>query len=349
MSAGTAEPKRVWIDTDPAFGDVNGDCDDGYAMIALLNAENVEVRGISSVFGNTGVDNAQSKIRTLIDGWYAKRISAAPGDNFPLQLNHHKKTADNRAVRSTKASEALIAELELRKKEGSKLHIVAIGSHVNIATVALTRPDLLPNVEQIVIVAGRYGLDDRFVFGNDPSRVFRDLNFDVDPMASIALLGASVPIVLAGVQVARSMWLNNSDLDEFRALSGSPVAWMAEQTDGWINNVWKNLDKPKFGQPKIDGFHPFDLFAAGWIICPQLFTGSARTASIITAADDTEVTDSPPTMYKQYLIADAATETADRFESEAVRLPWRVFFLADTASEFKGRIKSVLMHGPSSR
>ena len=56
--------KHVWIDTDLAAGmkrtrgEGFSDVDDAYAILQLMKAENVEIVGISAVFGNTPLENA---------------------------------------------------------------------------------------------------------------------------------------------------------------------------------------------------------------------------------------------------------------------------------------------------
>ncbi len=58
------ETKNIWIDTDLSVGmkrhkrEGYCDVDDGYAMLQLFKAKNVEIIGISAVFGNKRIDDA---------------------------------------------------------------------------------------------------------------------------------------------------------------------------------------------------------------------------------------------------------------------------------------------------
>ena len=192
--------KKVWIDTDPTFGDPNGDCDDGYCIIALEHARNIEIIGTSPVFGNTTTANAYAKLRDLKDMFYPD-LSIAIGAEDMLALNNHKKEASFIATETSPAVEAMAAALGALKK-GRKLTIAAIGSLVNVATLLIMYPELIDKIESVVVVAGRYDHTQQFKFGTNPGGIFRDLNFDVDPAAFYVLLNAPVKTVLAGVEVA---------------------------------------------------------------------------------------------------------------------------------------------------
>src|SRR4051794_38550414 len=46
----------VWIDTDPAVGVKERDVDDGLALIQSFHSPELEIKGISVVFGNASLD-----------------------------------------------------------------------------------------------------------------------------------------------------------------------------------------------------------------------------------------------------------------------------------------------------
>src|SRR5512134_163232 len=59
-------PSRVWIDTDAACNGGSADPDDCFAMLALMNAPEVEIVGISTVFGNAPLPVVDQATRDLI-------------------------------------------------------------------------------------------------------------------------------------------------------------------------------------------------------------------------------------------------------------------------------------------
>lgn len=65
--AGTAgERRRVYVDTDVALGASRGDVDDGFALAATLLGE-VDLLGVSAVFGNTSEATARRCAERLLD------------------------------------------------------------------------------------------------------------------------------------------------------------------------------------------------------------------------------------------------------------------------------------------
>ncbi len=58
-----AKPIDVWIDVDTATG--SGDVDDGLMLIQAFHSPEVNIRGISVVFGNAPLDQALPIARTI--------------------------------------------------------------------------------------------------------------------------------------------------------------------------------------------------------------------------------------------------------------------------------------------
>ncbi len=335
--------KKVWIDTDPTFGDPNGDCDDGYCIIALEHARNIEIIGASPVFGNTTTANAYAKLRDLKDMFYPD-LSIAIGAEDMLALNNHKKEASFIATETSPAVEAMAAALGELKK-GRKLTIAAIGSLVNVATLLIMYPELTDKIESVVVVAGRYDHTQQFKFGTNPGGIFRDLNFDVDPAAFYVLLNAPVKTVLAGVEVAQTMWLYASDLALFKKKGTPDIKYMSEQSADWLA-LWESfgneIDHPEV---PIHGFHPFDLFAGGFIIDPDWFKGEYRIASTPVFPDDTLPDEK--NVFKPYLVASPGTciktPRSRKKEEELAKTPGVVYYLKTVTDDYKKDMIKLLL------
>jgi len=62
----TAKTMRVWIDADAACGTgKRRDPDDCLALLALASAKHIDIAGISTVFGNAPVSEADQVMRAL--------------------------------------------------------------------------------------------------------------------------------------------------------------------------------------------------------------------------------------------------------------------------------------------
>ena len=74
-STSTQTRVRVWVDTDPAIGEPERDVDDGFALVQAFRSPEIQIRGISVVFGNAPLDQGLS-IARRIAGSSARRLSA---------------------------------------------------------------------------------------------------------------------------------------------------------------------------------------------------------------------------------------------------------------------------------
>ena len=130
-------PQRIWIDTDAACGAGRADPDDCWAIALLAREREVEIVGISTVFGNAPRDVTDRITRQLI---------AAIAPTIPV----HTGAAE---ARDTAASDAVTA-LRGALAEGP-LTILTLGPLTNVAASLAGQPDLARNVAGIVAVMGR--------------------------------------------------------------------------------------------------------------------------------------------------------------------------------------------------
>ncbi len=270
-------PRPVWIDTDPAVGIADRDVDDGVALLQALRSPEIAVVGVSTVFGNAPLEEADPIARALLDRW-------AP--SVPVH-----RGADGPHRDATPARDALIAALEAAPPRG--LTVLVLGPATNLAAALAARPELAANVAEAVVVAGRRP-GQRFTTGTTNPLGHRDFNFELDPEAVEALLAADLPLTLAGFPVSEHVWLRADDLD---ALGGTPAEPLAAPARGWLA-LWTRT----FG---VDGFNPFDALAVARVVRPDLLRCPEAYARVETLSDDRtepamQGTDAPS---KPYLIA----------------------------------------------
>ena len=237
--------RRIWIDTDPAMTSGNGEVDDGFALLQALRSPELEIAGISAVFGNTSLPDTYAM---------AKEIVARAGtDDIPVFKGH----AEEGQRRTNPAIEALV-----KAANEGPLTIAALGPLTNVAA-ALRHPDIkLANIKEIVFVGGRrQGLEFRAT--PDQEVPFRDLNFELDARAAEELLTYCVPITLAGWEVSSEMWLTNEDLEILRTRGDAVTKWLSITAQVWLDNWVAAFKAP--------GFTPFDTLAIGWLVEPNLF------------------------------------------------------------------------------
>ncbi|MEO0881228.1 MAG: nucleoside hydrolase [Pseudomonadota bacterium] len=251
--------RRVWIDTDPAITSGNGEVDDGFALLQALQSPELNVAGISAVFGNTSLENTYPM---------AEEIVARSGrKDVPVYRGHGSE--GQRAANA--ATDGIVSALA----EGP-MTIIALGPLTNVAA-ALAQPGVsLANVEDIVFVGGRTrGLEFRATPDQDVP--FRDLNFELDAQAAADVLKLGLPITLAGWEVSSRMWLTAGHLDTLQSEGGAAVRWLAETSRAWLNTWVETFKAP--------GFTPFDTLAVGWVVKPDLFEAYQWPAEVIVTPE----------------------------------------------------------------
>ncbi|MEM8635821.1 MAG: nucleoside hydrolase [Pseudomonadota bacterium] len=247
--------RRVWIDTDPAITSGNGEVDDGYALLQALRSPELDVVGVSAVFGNTDIDNTYPMAQEI--------LARAGREDVPVYRGHGARGERG----ANEATDALLTALDT-----SQLTIIALGPLTNVAAALGQTGAELYHVDEIVFVGGRrVGLEFRAT--PDQADPFRDLNFELDPEAADELLKLNVPMTLAGWEVSSTMWLTNDHLETLRRDGDAVAEWLADQSQAWLDNWVANFKAP--------GFTPFDTLAVGWLLRPELFEAHRLPAEVL--------------------------------------------------------------------
>lgn len=271
----------VWIDTDPSVSRGGHEVDDGLALIQAFHSPELEVRGVSVVFGNAPLATTWPIGKEIVEKFGPKGLQAYKG-----------AASEDDLGKETEASETL--ERALRRE---RLNILAIGPVTNVATVLKLHPELAKRVIRIIAVAGRRP-GERFVASPTQAQAFRDLNFELDPAGFQVLLDSGVPIVLAPWEISSKVWMKREDLE--RLDKGGPDAkYLVPSALDWLEWWHKNLG--------TDGFNPFDTLAVAYLTSPDLLQCSDLKAQIVTAPDD--VTADAGTRTKPYLYVSADLKT----------------------------------------
>lgn len=279
--------KKVWIDTDLAVGmkrigrEGYSDVDDGYAILQLMKSDEVEIKGISAVFGNTSIENAFELSKYMSQEFANGTIPVFKGAGEKIDL---AKVETNDAV------EALAEELK-----NNELTIMAIGPASNVGILLLKYPELKSQIQEVVLVAGRRKSTDYFSIG-DQGRRAPDLNFDLCNDSFRIMFEMGVPVTLCPFEISNKVWLTDEDLDEL-AKSDAGCQWLAEKSRNWIAQ-WKEQGEK--------GFNPFDVLASHYIIAPEDIITENLNAHLEIHPNDM-VGENQKTEFKQYLLCDQSS------------------------------------------
>jgi inosine-uridine nucleoside N-ribohydrolase len=254
-------PAPVWIDTDPAMGEPDRDVDDGVALIQAFHSPELDLRGVSVVFGNAPLDRGLPIARRLVGDFGPRGLKvfsgAAAAADSPVE---------------TDASRAITGALRR-----APMTILALGPMTNVATVLARHRELAAQITRVIAVAGRRP-GQRFTTGTTNHQGHRDFNFELDPRAFQVLLDSKVDVVLAPFEISAKIWIENSDLDRLAASKSAAARAIVAPARAWLS-LWNRL----FG---VNGFNPFDTLAVAYAVSPEGFSCESLSARIDTLADD---------------------------------------------------------------
>lgn len=250
----------VWIDTDTSMALGGRELDDGLALLQAFHSKELEIRGISIVYGNASLKEAYRIGREFVERFGPKNLIVHPGAASAQQLGE-----------GTEASRAMAAALQ---KE--RLTLVALGPLTNVGTVLRNHPELASQMKTVVAVAGRRP-GQHFSYKTPGATPFRDLNFEMDPEAFRALLNSKAPVVLAPWEVSSKVWLRKADVEHFPS-GNDATRWLLQPALDWLR-LWRD----RFG---VDGFNPFDTLAVAYAISQSNLQCTDLPVAIHTQPDD---------------------------------------------------------------
>lgn len=247
-------PRRVWIDTDPAITAGNGEVDDAFALIQALRSPELDIVGISAVFGNTDIDHCFAMAQQI--------VTIAGRADVPV---YRGCGVDGERV-ANPTTMALAQALEQ-----GPLTILAIGPLTSIAATCAQPGARIDNIEELIFVGGRReGLEFRAT--PKQTKPFGDMNFECDAAAAAELLALGVPMTLAGWEVCAKMWLTPDNLDRLRDEGDDCARWLAASARQWQADWQCDFAAP--------GFTPFDTLAVGWLLMPEAYAAHRWPARI---------------------------------------------------------------------
>ena len=268
--------RKIIIDTDPGQ-------DDAVAiLLALASPAEIAVLGITAVAGNVPLPLTEKNARIVCELAGRPDIKVFAGCDAPLSrplvtAEHvHGKTgldgpqmADPTMPLQDQHAVDFIIDT-LRHEPSGTVTLVPIGPLTNIATAFQRAPDIIPRVQEIVLMGGAY-----FAVGNiTPAAEF---NIYVDPEAAKIVFDAGVPLVVMPLDVTHKALTTRARIDAFRAMGTQVGDMVAAWTD-----FFERFDMEKYGS---EGAPLHDPCTIAYLIDPSLFTGRLINVEIETGSE----------------------------------------------------------------
>ncbi|MDQ3734381.1 MAG: nucleoside hydrolase, partial [Actinomycetota bacterium] len=222
------------IDTDPGV-------DDAIALLVAANSPEVELLGVTTVFGNVDLDQTTENALRILELAGAVDIPVAAGARRPLvhaQLHRaaHVHGANGLgdvelppAGRTAEATPAVRFLADLLRGSDTAVTVCAVGPLTNIALLVASDPVAAARIERLVVMGGAYGS------GNvTPTAEF---NVWSDAEAAHRVLSSGLPITMVGLDVTRPTALDAAACARIGAsgpVGASAAAMLAHYLDHYV-------------------------------------------------------------------------------------------------------------------
>ena len=252
--AGAQEPPlKVLFDTD---GMPNGDIDDAFALIYLLNSPDIDVRGVTTRQKES--DRVANYMREIID------VMGRRGD-IPVYAGATRPLRD--ASGMTDASRFIVQSI--RDANGPR-NLVVVGSFTNVARAVLEEPDLARNRLEAIYLMGY-----KFDTLTSPFNVNGDLD------AADILLKSGIPLRVLPVEIGIKSQLTQQEYDTILASDAPQVVHIKQNMINWVHGIRERSVK-RWGNQYLDYLpRPYDSLTAMTITNPELFQWKRGTIEMI--------------------------------------------------------------------
>lgn len=257
-------PEKIIIDTDPGI-------DDAMAIFFALRSPELDVIGLTTVFGNVDTDLTTTNALRLLEIAGREDIPVARGASDPLSGPHGKLAAfvhgddgqgnlnlpPPRSKPVAQPAASFIVDQVMRAP--GEITLVPIGPLTNIALALRLEPRIANNVRRVVFMGGN-----AYCAGNASPAA--EANCFGDPEAADLVLGAAWDVTMVGLDVTHKVNMTAADIARYAAEGDNPLAQHVTR----ILPFYQAFNESHV--PGLDGIYVHDSSAIAYLIDPSLFT-----------------------------------------------------------------------------
>ena len=254
--------KKVILDTDPGV-------DDAMAIFFALASSELEIVGLTTVFGNADIKTTTKNALALLEIADRKEIPVVSGANKPIDSPypgpvphvHGENGLGNATIPPVSGSPLSSAVSEWMYQQvcenPGEITILAVGPLTNLALALMKYPDLPGLVDKIVVMGGN-----ALVPGNATPAA--EANMFNDPEAADLVFGASWHVTMVGLDVTHQVILNGQLINKLTGVSNRSNQFLSAAIP-----FYQDFFERTNG---IDGMYLHDPTAVAYLIAPELFT-----------------------------------------------------------------------------
>lgn len=252
--------KKIIIDTDCGV-------DDAASMLLAFASPLAEVVALTSVHGNTSVENATSNCLKVLD-LVEKDVPVYPGCAKPLVAEPHYAAyvhgqdglgdagipVSKRQPESKHAAQALV---DMANEHPKEINLIAIGPLTNLAVAHLLDPDLPTKFASLTIMGGA-------IYAKGNINITSEFNIFVDAEAARSVFERWPMVRILSWEMTMDHLFTRQDLNRFFALGTTKSKFMQD-----TNRIILGFVRDMFDQEFL---FPSDELAVACAIDPTLIT-----------------------------------------------------------------------------
>jgi inosine-uridine nucleoside N-ribohydrolase len=261
-------PQKIIIDTDPGV-------DDAMAILFAHLAPEIELIGLTTIFGNVSVEQATINALRLVDRM-GVQIPVAQGEAQPLEkirrdfpdFVHGKDGFGDigleAPVSRPHSQSAVDFLIEQVMSQPGEITIVAIGPLTNLALAAQKHPLITQNIKELVLMGGAATV-------NGNVNPVAEANIISDPKAADIVFTSDWPRTMVGLDVTEKVLMDESYLKQVH--SGAPLGKFILQVAQFYLDFHISTG--------VNGLYTHDPAAIAYVIEPELFTTEAGEIRVV--------------------------------------------------------------------
>ena len=264
---------KVIFDTDPGI-------DDAMALLFLERHPDIDLLGVTSVFGNASIETTTRNALFLkrefeiaapvAEGAGVTFDAARPMAPWPTVVHGVNglgdidipETVDDVPLDPRPAWQFIVDTVRANPGE---VEIVAVGRMTNLALALAHDPEIAGLVKQVVVMGGSFEKN-----GNVTPAA--EANIHGDPEAADAIFTAPWKVVIVGLDVTIQTVMTRAQMKDLAARGGAHLELLAKISDPYIDF---------YSQQVEDGMVVHDSCACVYVVAPELFGLRPGTVRVV--------------------------------------------------------------------
>jgi purine nucleosidase len=255
---------KVIFDTDPGV-------DDAMALLFLHNHPDIDLIGITTVFGNAAIETTTRNALFLKREWGIEApVARGEGKTYnpmrnpidwPVMIHGHDGLGNidvpdtvDLPVDPRPAHHFII---ETVKANPGEVTLIAVGRMSNLAYALKEAPEIAGLVKEVIIMGGAFDVP-----GNITPAA--EANIHGDPEAADAVMTAAWKVVVVGLDVTMKTVMTRKRLAELTQRNGKHLKLLSDISQFYIDFYGQHV--------KDEGMVVHDSCACIYLVAPELFT-----------------------------------------------------------------------------